>query len=303
MKKYLLLSILTLVVPFLIIYSFINIQNINFKSQKKENIKIRIKQKNGNIISIPLEEYVIGVVSGEMPTTFNIEALKAQAVASRTYALYQKSISKNDFDVYDDTSSQVYLTNNYLKEKWKNNYTQKHNIILKAVNDTSLEYLTYDNKIAETFFFSTSPGMTENSEDVFSTNLPYLRSVSSVWDKVSPKYESSVNISLEEFYKKINIPYNDKLEIKYDLTNTGRVKNIIINNKTFKGREISKILSLRSNYFRIYQNNKMLNINVLGFGHGVGMSQYGANGMANMGKNYKEILSYYYQGTILKKLA
>ena len=152
-------------------------------------------------------------------------------------------------------------------------------------------------------FFSTSVGKTENSEEVFSSAKPYLRSVDSSWDSISPAYEINYSFTLQDFYNKLNLEYNDKITLEpIEKTSTGRIKKIKINNVLFDGAKVVSSLNLKSNYFVIEQNNNTVNITTKGYGHGVGMSQYGAQAMALKGYNYKEILSHYYQGTSIKKI-
>ena len=236
-----------------------------------------------------------------MGSNFEIEALKAQAVASRSYALYH--MNGKEYDVTNTTSNQVYLTDDELKEKWKDSYPKQINKIKKAIEETKGEYLTYNGETVNAMFFAASVGKTENSEEVFVSKVPYLRSVSSVWDEAAPVFTDTVTLNINDFYQKLNIPYNDNLNIEIlEKTSTGRIKTLKINNQEFKGRDVSQKLNLKSNYFEIIKNDKKITITTKGYGHGVGLSQYGANGMAKEGKNYKEILSHYYQGTQIKKM-
>ena len=238
-----------------------------------------------------------------MPVTFELEALKAQAVASRSYAMYQMTATKDKaYDVVNTTANQVYLTDEQLKDNWKEDYPEKINKIKTAIAETSGEYLTYNGEIVNAMFFSTSVGATENSEEVFVSALPYLRSVDSTWDKESPVYIDTYTFTLEDFYKKLNLPYNQTLKIEVtEKTSTGRTKTIKINGEEMKGRDLATKLSLRSNYFDIVQNQNNITITTKGFGHGVGMSQYGANGMAKEGYKYDQILKHYYKNTEIKK--
>ena len=168
--------------------------------------------------------------------------------------------------------------------------------------DTSGEYLEYNGEVVEAMFFSTSTGMTENSEEVFSSEVPYLRSVVSTWDEISPAYTDSKTFTKEEFYKLLNLEYSEKLNIHItNTTSTGRIVDIIINNQKFTGREVCSKLKLKSTYFSITEYDDSIVVNTKGFGHGVGMSQYGAQGMANNGYKYDEILKYYYSGVEIKK--
>lgn len=302
MKKILLISILIIVVPTLIITIFNKKEKNNF--QYITNKVVRVKnEKTGEITKVMFEEYIKGVLAGEMPTSFDIEALKAQAVAARSYALYQMQNNTKDYDVVNTVTNQVYLTDKELKNKWQEKYQSKIKKIKKAIKETKGEYLSYQGDIVEALFFSTSTGATENSEDVFSKSVPYLKSVASTWDKESPVYEDTATFELQDFYNKLNLQYQDKIEYEIlEQTKTGRIKKIKINNQEFNGRDVATKLSLRSNHFEIIQTNNKVTINTKGFGHGVGMSQYGALGMAKEGYTYDKILKYYYTGTEIKKI-
>ena len=302
MKKLILVTLLVIIIPFLFVNIFVKTDEIKFKYIT--NNTIRVKDEQTNIIKeIPFEEYIKGVVAGEMPATFELEALKAQAVASRSYAMYQMAATKDKaYDVVNTTANQVYLTDEQLKNNWKEDYPKKINKIKTAIAKTSGEYLTYNGEIVNAMFFSTSVGATENSEEVFVSALPYLRSVDSTWDKESPVYIDTYTFTLEDFYKKLNLPFNQTLKIEVtEKTSTGRTKTIKINGEEMKGRDVATKLSLRSNYFDIVQNQNNITITTKGFGHGVGMSQYGANGMAKEGYKYDQILKHYYQNTEIKK--
>ena len=304
MKKVILVIIIMLLLPYILI-------KITDKKETKilgiiHNEKtIRVyRSESKKVEKIPFEEYIVGVIAGEMPLYFKEEALKAQAVASRSYALKRMEYNKNkNYDVVDNTNNQVYLDNDYLKKAWGNNYIANINKIRKVVNDTSCEYLDYNNSVVDAFFFSTSTGKTENSIDVFNISLPYLKSVSSEWDQnVSPVFYDFYTFTLESFYKKLNIKYNEKLNIEIiDSTSAGRIKTLKINNVNFTGSKIYSLFGLRSTSFNIKQDKNNVNITTTGFGHGVGMSQYGAQGMAIEGYKYNEILKHYYSGVKIKK--
>lgn len=263
-----------------------------------------LKTKTNNVEVIPFEEYIVGVIAGEMPLYFKEEALKAQAVASRSYALKRIEYNKKqNYDVVDNTNNQVYLDAEYLKKAWGSNYTQNINKIRKIVNETSREYLDYNGSIVDAFFFSTSTGKTENGLEIFNVNLPYLQSVSSAWDEeVSPVFYDYYTFSINDFYQKLNLPYSDNLNIQViNSTSAGRIKTIKINNVNFTGEKISNTFNLRSTCFTIKKENNEIKITTNGFGHGVGMSQYGAEGMAIEGYKYDEILKHYYSGVKIKK--
>ena len=308
MKKMLFLTIILIAVPSFFIFSN-NIEKVEKKEQTnekntKEEVKIRVLQTNKNrIIEVNLEDYVRGVISGEMPITFQLEALKAQALAARTYAL--KRINKSSkYDVVDTVMNQVYIDDDTLKIKWGNNYETYMNKVKKAIESTKGEYVDYNGSYADTLFFSTSVGNTENSEEIFGTKISYLRSVPSEWDEeVSPVFEEKKIFTREEFCKKLNLENCSKIYINVtNETSTGRIKKVEINNKKFTGTEVAYSLGIRSNYFNVYIENNKVVVITRGFGHGVGMSQYGAEGMAINGYSYKEIIEHYYSGTTIKNL-
>ena len=301
MKRIFILAVIAVLIPFfLCIVIKKNDKNFEYFSNKL----VRVKTASG-ILDVPLEDYVLGVITGEMPSNFSLEALKAQAVAARTFVLKkQESTSNNSYDVTDNTSDQMYYTQDYLKNRWGTEYYEKIKKYQEAVNETNGEYLTYDDKIITSFFFSTSPGFTENSEDVFVQALPYLRSVDSSWDsEVAPSYETIYSFTKDEIITKLSLVSNSSLDFTVeDTSQTGRIKKMKINEKEFTGREIATLLKLKSSYFSISQKDNKVIIDCKGFGHGVGMSQYGALGMAQEGYGYKDILKYYYSGTEIKKM-
>lgn len=302
LKKILLFSCAVIILPFIIVNVFIRNDEITFNFSS--NSVVRIYRSDKNVIDVvPIEEYVLGVLAGEMPIDFELEALKAQAVAARSYVMIQMQRNNSkDYDVVDTVMNQVYLDNQYLMEAWKNSYTDNINKIKTAVLSTKGEYVSYNNSVAETLFFSTSPGMTENSEDVFQNKVAYLRSVDSSWDTISPVYETKKEFTLVNFYKTLGLKYTDELNIKVTgVTKTGRIKKIKINNIEFSGNDICSLLGLRSTYFNIEKSDNRVIIYNKGYGHGVGMSQYGAEAMALNGFNYKDILMHYYQDTEIKK--
>ena len=302
LKKLLLFSCLIIFIPVIIVSLFIRNDEITFNFSNNTTVRI-YREKTNTIDKVPLEEYVVGVVAGEMPIDFEIEALKAQAVASRSYVMKQieKNINK-EYDVVDTVTNQVYLDNEHLMAVWSNSYVNNINKIKEAVLSTKGEYISYGNKVAEALFFSTSPGLTENSEEIFVSKEPYLRSVSSKWDEISPLYSTTITYTLSEFYSILNIDYKNNLNIEITKkTSTGRIKKIKINNTEFTANYICSKFSLNSTYFEIIQDGSKVIVKNKGYGHGVGMSQYGAEGMAREGYTYDQILKYYYKDIEIKK--
>lgn len=264
----------------------------------EEKNYITIYRDNGNIENIELEEYIVGVVAAEMPAAFNIEALKAQSVAARTYALKAQKEGKK---LTDNEKTQSYKDINELKELWGNNFDTYYEKIKKAVNVTKGQAIFYNNDYIEALYHSTSNGYTENSYEVFGHNYPYLTSVNSSWDINASSFLREKYFTPEEVNKLLGIDFSNESLIEIlERTSSGRVSRIKINDNYYTGIELRNLLGLRSADFDITLENEKIKITTRGYGHGVGMSQYGANGMANNGKGYVEILKHYYPSTIIK---
>ena len=262
--------------------------------EKKNDKKVSIKYKD-KVVDLNLEDYVIGVVACEMPASFNIEALKAMAVSARTFALYKIKTNKN-YKLSTTTKDQCYITKSQMKKNWGNNYKKNYKKIESAVNDTANMYMTYKDKIIISFYFSISNGYTENCENVFSQKLDYLKSVDSSWDKEYSYKKKTVKFNEKDFLNRLGIKSDRVIKNKISRSKTGRINKIEINNKSFKGTVFRKLLGLRSTDFDIKIKDNFVYISTRGYGHGVGMSQYGANAMAKKGYKYDEILKYYYTG-------
>ncbi len=292
MKK--LILIILFLLPISICSFLLKKKAVFFSEKPKHNtVIINVKEKN---LYLDLENYVIGVVAGEMPALFQDEALKAQAVAARSYVLSKEK--DGNYEVSASTSDQVFLTSYEMKEKWQNDYDEYYNKILNAVKKTTGEVLTKDNKILKAFYFSMSNGYTENSKDVFGEDL--TQSVESPFEISLSNFEIVKEFSKSELLEKLGV---DNLNIEnQQISETKHTSSIIIGGKEFSGIEVRKLLNLRSTDFEIKQVGENFNIITRGYGHGVGMSQYGANELAKIGKSYKEILAYYYKNTKLVNL-
>ncbi|MDC3411804.1 stage II sporulation protein D [Aquibacillus sp. 3ASR75-11] len=261
------------------------------------------RTQTSEVEKVPLELYVTRVVASEMPADFELEALKAQALAARTYIVKFLQQGTEDTvpegaDVTDTVQYQVYKNETDLRKAWGEDYSWKMNKIKKAVVQTAGKIITYDGQPITPAFFSTSNGYTENSENYWSNKLPYLRSVASPWDKQSPKFEDQKTLPISKVEELLGVSIDPAAEAVAEIkrTESKRVDQITIGGKTFSGRDVREKLDLRSSDFTIKQKNNHLIFTTQGFGHGVGMSQYGANGMAKEGKNYKDIVKYYYNG-------
>ncbi|MCD7839300.1 MAG: stage II sporulation protein D [Erysipelotrichaceae bacterium] len=267
---------------------------INTHKEEKQEYIVEVKTDEGTL-NIELEEYLIGVVAGEMPVSFEMEALKAQVVASRTFVL-----SRN-LSVDNTTNSQVYLDNDTLLQQWGNQYDEYISKIQQAIEETSYEVMTYHNEYISALFFSCSNGQTVNSEDYFSDEVVYLKSVDSHWDEeLDPNYKQTQTFTKNE----LAILFDEKLDNMSitAYTDSGYVKSVIVNNQAYSGREIRELISLASSCFSIELNEDGYVFTTYGSGHGVGMSQYGAQGMALEGYSYEDILKHYYQNIEIKSI-
>lgn len=264
-------------------------QGNDAKEGKKDKAQtVHIKRSNGKDITMELEEYLIGVVGSEMPASFAKEALKAQAVSARTF------VAKRNFEVDDTTASQVFQDDSQLKQVWKESYDENKKRIEEAVTETKGEVLTYQGELITAAFFSSCNGYTNNSEDYWSNSSPYLRSVESAWDKSVAGNTQTKEFSLTHFSNALGFQNSVKSIGKPEYFENGYVKSIVIDGIKFSGREIREALSLRSSAFQIKLNKQTIQITTEGFGHGIGMSQYGAKAMAEAGYDYKKILKHYY---------
>ncbi|NLY42861.1 MAG: stage II sporulation protein D [Clostridiaceae bacterium] len=289
----------------------------------QNTINVYVAEKD-EVVRMDFNEYLKGVVAAEMPASFHPEALKAQAVAARTYVYHRlknydkdpgsKPAEHKGGDICTDpTHCKAWISKKDAMNKWgifsANKYWSK---ISAAVDETANYIITYQEEPIDAVFHSTSSGRTENSEEVWANAIPYLRSVESEGEELSPKYISESDITLEEFKEKL---INAKPGVKFtgdpgtyiekiEKTEGGSVKTIRIGGCDFKGTEIRKIFELNSANFTIEIDSKKgkVTFHVKGNGHGVGMSQYGANYLAEQGKTFEEILKHYYKGVEIVKI-
>lgn len=264
--------------------------------------------KNERLMVMTLEEYVKGVVAAEMPVHFDLEALKAQAVVARTYA-YQRIVNNVRVAEHpeahlstDYTTGQAWISSDELKARWGLvEYMINQRKINQAVSQTQGVIAMYEGKPILAVYHSTSGGRTENSEHYWSEALPYLRSTADPWENNSPYHYTTTAISIADFLRLMEITTLGKVQV-LERYPSGRVKTLEAGNKWFSGRDVRQRLGLRSSWFTVAVDNDQIQFSVWGYGHGVGMSQYGADGMAKAGYDYQEILQYYYQGISLEKL-
>jgi len=291
------------------------VQTVNFENEQKAETEelsdtFRLYDpKTEKITEISREDYIFGVVAAEMPALYEKEALKAQAVAAYTYACYNREINKAaEYDLSTDPSnSQCFITKAEAKEKWgskADEYKEKIESVIKETNDYVIKY---DGEIILAVYHAISSGKTETSANVWGKDYPYLKSVDSKWDKDSQNYTETVSFTVGEIKKKLgeDIEWGKKAKDYFGksvLTESGYVDEITVCGKKISGTDIRNKLDLRSACFEVkFKDDKFL-ITTYGYGHGVGMSQNGANELAKKGKNFKEILQHYYSGCSIESL-
>ena len=253
------------------------------KEEITEDVKeelITVYRTNGDVINIGLTEYLVGVVAGEMPASFPIEALKAQAVVARTYTMKSLQIGRK---LTDSTSTQVYKDNNQLRNLWGKDYDRYYQRIYDAVTSTDNICVYYNGDYIDAVYHSTSNGYTEDAVNVWGNRIPYLQTVASTWDQNVSSYLKIITKEEFDIISILGLDNLDEIQI-LERNNSGRVEKVQIGNKIFS----------RSTYFEIIKDNNIITITTKGYGHGVGMSQYGAKGMAEQGYSYREILNHYY---------
>ncbi len=265
-----------------------------------QGMVIPIQLENGSIVQMNLEDYVVGVVAAEMPAVFDIEALKAQAIACRTYAL--KKVAEGT--ILNTTSQyQNYQNENELKNKWGDSFDTYYTKVQNAVYSTQGICVTYNGNYIDALYFAISNGKTEDPIHVWGFTSPYLKSVESGFESSVRGFASTVNVSKSDFAQKLGVSLEDLNHIEIIEKTTGnRVKTLVVGNQTFDGVKIRSLFGLRSADFTISTKDDSITFQVKGYGHGVGMSQYGANELAKQGYNYESILHYYYTGVSVQKM-
>lgn len=276
-------------------------------TEKVEEVKPVIKEtmvtiyrSTGVVETLELETYLIGVVAAEMPASFEIDALKAQAIVARTYALNRMQQGKV---LTDTVSTQAYKDNNQLKKTWGNDFNKYYNKIKSAVDDTKGMVITYQGKYIDAVFHSTSNGYTVDAKDIWGQDIPYLKSVDSPFDLSASSYLRETTKQIHDIEQKLGITITPDSSIEIlEKDEHGRVLKVKIDEQVYNGIEMRTKLGLRSTDFDIEINGDTIKFTTKGFGHGVGMSQYGAQGMAKNGYNYSQIIKHYYTGVdIIKK--
>ena len=276
--------------------------NKHEKTTYDDNTVSVFMSEDGKTENIPLREYIIGVVAAEMPASYETEALKAQALVAVTYTRYvrEKGDKKNDADITDDSSThQGYMTDEQMQEKWGDAYESYRERIETAVDDVLDKVIVHDGKPIMAAYHAISSGRTESALNLWGKDIPYLQSTDSEWDKNSARYTSSVSLTAEELTdlckkKKTDNADGGLIEIT-SVSESGTVLEVILCGEKMSGTQLRELLSLRSPVFNAEYSDGEYIFTVSGYGHGVGMSQNGANVMAKNGSTYDEIIKHYYK--------
>lgn len=332
MRKIIIYIILLILISFLIPIIFTSkfgenkqtssiVENIDNKQDKTSSIESSydykkyntvkvLHTKTNNIEEINLDEYLYGVVSAEMPASFEKEALKAQSIVARTYTIYKiiHNGGKHEAaDICDDSNCcQAWISKEDRLSKWEEIERESNwNKIVQAVNETKGKIITYNGEPINAFFHSNSGGSTEAPINVWGgSGYPYLQTVETSGEDLYTQYKSEVTISKEELVNKMKEKYED-FSINFEEINAiqileytegKRVKTIKIGNKNLSGVEVRTIFTLKSANFTINIEDNNIKFSVIGYGHGVGMSQTGADSLAKQGKSCEEIIMHFYTG-------
>lgn len=280
---------------------------IQYEYEKYKTIKL-LHPETSQIEELNIDEYLYGVVSSEMPASFELEALKAQAVVARTYTIYQaihNSGKHENADICDDFNCcQAWISKDERFAKWEPTEAESNwNKIVQAVDSTKGKIVTYEGQPINAFFHANSGGITESSLNIWGgIDYPYLKSVETAGEEGYTQYSSQVTLTHQELIDKIKTKYED-CEIDFtqenciqilEYTTSGRIKTIKFGNKEIAGTEARTLLELKSTNFTFAIDEQNITFTVTGYGHGVGMSQTGADALAKVGSNYEAIVKHYY---------
>ena len=266
-------------------------------------LTIQVRTEDGTVQTMELDDYLVGVLLAEMPSSFEQEAKKAQIVVARTYAMRAMTEGGKHDDAavcMESACCQGFLSQSSYLEQGGNQ--SNISLLQRLVSETDRQVLVYEGALIEATYFSCSGGLTEDAVAVWGKDVPYLKATESPGEEHAAHHTDQVSFSRGELESALDIVLGDSLEewigaITY--TAGGGVKTMEIGGKTFSGTELRSRLDLRSTAFSVLPVGDSLAVTTRGFGHRVGMSQYGADAMAATGSNYREILSHYYQGTTL----
>ncbi|MBR3869483.1 MAG: stage II sporulation protein D [Clostridia bacterium] len=283
----------------------------NSETEKEDTISVFMTADNETEV-MDMRDYIIGAVSAEVPASYNEEAIKAQALAAVTFAEYRKQNGSDEdiggADISDDSSvHQGYMTKSEMQEKWGDAFDTYYKKVSDAVDEVLDKIITYDGEPIMAAYHAISSGKTESAENMWGEDIAYLRTVDSKWDKDSARYSSEVIYSADELKELLKDVPNadfssdeaDWIKIK-STSDAGTVLEAEVCGAEMTGMELRTLLTLRSPVFEAEYADGDFVFTARGYGHGVGMSQNGANSMAQDGYTYEEIIAHYYPGTVIE---
>ena len=288
-------------------------QSPEFGRKDREHT-LSVLQEDGSVQTMMVEDYLWGVVAAEMPATFELEALKAQAVAARTYCMAKETTYCEEHPLAqvctESACCQAYVTREEAAVNWGENADTYAQRIAQAVAQTDGLGVLYQGQPIQALYFSSAPGQTVDAQSVWRREVPYLVSVGSPEGDEVPEYRSQLTLSVSEVKALILAQYPgadlsgkpERWFSDFMRGPSGTVVTVQVGGLTLKGGEVRKLLGLRSACFTLSVTGDQMMFQTTGYGHGVGMSQYGANAMAREGKNFREILTWYYTGTEVDSL-
>ena len=307
--------VICILITSLLVGSLLTIKSRELETTNLEaNPTVQVWRSKKEVVEeYALEDVVAGVVSAEMPASFELEALKAQAVAARTYIVKRlpapwgdgASVHQQGAMLCDDFNHcQAFQDELERKDKWGDKFDVNEAKIQRAVAETAGQILTYDGQLISPTFHSTCGGMTEAAGDYWQNDVPALQAVPCFWDSAAPRYLSKVFFTKEELSKKLGVKAEELGQLAITKrSDAGRVMTVSCGEKEWKGSAFRSLLGLNSTDFTWLSTDEGYFFTVQGFGHGVGMCQYGANGMAQDKKSYEDILTHYYTGVEITPLA
>lgn len=314
MKRMILITILLLAGMMLVIPLVIVDTERTSLREDTETIHVYLHEEN-RIEEMTIDDYLIGALAAEMPAAFEDEALKAQAVAARTYAVQQMTrYGGNGYKGADISTDyrihQAYIGEAKQREKWGDKYDAYHEKLRHAVKATAGEVATYDGKLIRALYHSSCGGRTASSQEVWDKALPYLVSVRCDWDADAPRYREEQHVSFADIIANLgenavtmtaSADGTDIVQV-VNRTESGRADLVRIGGQNYAGFDIRAKLALRSANFTARADKDGILFTTIGYGHGVGLCQYGANGMAKAGHSYRDILAHYYQGIAIQPI-
>ncbi len=270
------------------------------RANPDERYQVLLEYEDAKVEKMSLYDYLLGALSSTIMPTFHLEALKAQAIICRSYALKKMS---EEHKIKAKNDKQIYHAPIYYKFVWGQDYFTYRSKIETAIRETNGQFLAYQNQIIEPFYHVVSNGRTERAKD--SKKFPYLQSVSSVWDIKAPTYKKTIRKTFDEIALRLGLSRAEINHIQIlNINSSNRIEKVRVGSKTFTGKELMYLLGLPSTdvSFVIEPSTKSVRFITRGRGDGLGLSQYGANGMAEAGYLYGQILYHYFPNTSLRRI-